>query len=403
MSTADLGIVHMDMARLDLLSSLAGELVPMFRTFVDQARRARVRYGFKEPVLDLLENTERVGRITEEIQSRIIKARLVPVGSLFRRFEGLVEDLPVSGDKEMRLSILGERTEVDKRTIDELVEPLVHLVRNAMDHGIEGVERRERAGKPRAGTITLEALQEGDRFVVEVRDDGAGIDEATVRASAVERGFLSEEACQRLDDKATLELLFHPGLSTSEQVTGMSGRGLGLDVAKRRVEMLGGTLELSTVPGKGTRARIEVPLTAVIVNALIVVVGDEKYSLPIEHVREIVRARASEITTVEERESIDLRGEPLSLVHLADLIELPSSERREDPLRIVVVSSGGREVGLVVHRILEQHEIVVKGMGRRLAAIEGIAGASIGGDGNVVMVLDVARLCRESIDAIEPG
>lgn len=325
MTRTDSGIVNVDLPRLDRLLSLVGELVITRTTFVDQGRRARARYGFKEQVMDLLENTERVGRIGEEIQSKIIQARLVPVGSVFNRFEGLVKELSKSGEKEIKLEILGAKTEVDKRTVDELAEPLIHLVRNAIDHGIEPAVDRARAGKPRQGTLTLEAHHQGNRIVVEVRDDGAGIDLDLVREKVISRGLVSEEDLEQLDDKAIHEFIFHPGFSTSRVLTGMSGRGVGLDAARRRVQMLGGQLEMSSVKGEGTRARIELPLTTAIVEALMVGIDDEVYALPLEHVREIVRTRRDQVSTVEGREVINLRGEALSLMYLADLAGLPAA------------------------------------------------------------------------------
>ncbi len=399
MTTSDLGIVHVDLDRLDRLLNLVGELVITRTTFVDQARRARAKFGFKEQVLNLLENTERVGRIGEEIQSKIIKARLVPVDTVFGRFAGVVEAFSQKSDKEIVLEISGGRTEVDKRTIDELAEPLVHLVRNALDHGIEPATERQRAGKPAAGTIVLEARHEGNRLVVEVRDDGGGVDLEAVKAKALRRGLISEEDSERIDERSLLQLLFHPGFSTSGNVTDMSGRGVGLDAAKRRVEMLGGRIEISSVMGRGSQARIDLPLTTAIVEALMVGIADESYALPLEHVSEIVRTRRDQISTVEGREVIDLRGEALSLIYLADLTELTGVEDGNREMQVVVVRHGDQLIGLAVDEILERHQIVIKGMGRRLAGIHGIAGASIGGDGNVVMVLDVVALCNEAVAA----
>ncbi len=389
---SDRGVVHVDLDRLDRLLNLVGELVINRTSFVEQGRRARARYGFKEQVLSLLENTERVGRLSEEIQSRIIQARLVPVDTVFGRFTGLVKELSETTDKKIRLQVVGGKTEVDKRTIDELAEPLVHLVRNALDHGIETVKVREHAGKPATGTVVLQAHHEGNRLVVSVRDDGAGIDPVVVRRRAVERGVVTAEVAEALSDEDTLQLVFRPGFSTRTGVTGMSGRGVGMDAAQRRVQMLGGVLQLSSTPGEGTEARIELPLTTAIVEALMVGVEGEVYALPLEHVREIVRVEPSQISTVEGTEVVEVRGQGLSLVHLAELADLPRERRPVGAMQVVVVQCGTREVALSVDATLQRHEIVIKGMGRRLAGVRGIAGASISGDGNVVMVLDVAAL-----------
>ena len=394
METSEQGVVHVDLGRLDGLLNLVGELVITRSTFVDQARRARAQYGFKEQVLDLIENTERVGRISEEIQSKIIKARLVPIELAFRRFEGLVDKLSRSTDKEIELSIVGERTEVDKRTINELVEPLVHLVRNCLDHGIEPAADREAAGKPRRGTIRLQAHHEGNQLVVQVSDDGAGIDARAVRDKAVERGLISLDEAAVLSDEASLLLLFRAGFSTAERLTDMSGRGLGLDAARHRVEMLGGKLTLSSTRGCGTSTRIEVPLTAAIVDALMVAVGEEIYALPLEHVSEIVSSAPGQVSTVEGRAVLELRQKALPLLPLAELVGLP--DHRPPPVsKVVVIRRDSQRIGLSVDRIVERHEIVIKGMGRWLSGIRGIAGASMGGDGGVVMVLDVTELLDE--------
>ncbi len=397
MANSDFGVVRVDLARLDRLLNLVGELVITRSTFVDQARRARAQYGFKEQILNLVATTERVGRIGEEIQAKIIKARLVPVGTIFTRFEPLVLELSKTSDKEIRLEIDGEDTEVDKRTIDELSEPLVHLVRNALDHGIEPGDIREQHGKPRHGTIRLSASHEGNRLVVTVKDDGAGIDRERVRQRAVERGLLSADEATQLDDAATVDLLFRPGFSTRRELSEMSGRGVGLDAAKRRIELLGGRLTMTSELREGATARIDLPLTTAIVKALMVGVGDEVYALPLDHVREILRADTDAIAFVEGHEIIDLRGEALSLVHLRDLVEMPGVEAEGGSLQIVVIRCGERQIGLAVDRILERHDIVIKAMGSRLSGTRGMAGASIAGDGTVVLVLDVVSLCEQAI------
>lgn len=399
MASSDPGVVHVDLARLDKLLHLVGELVITRRSFVDQSRRARARHGFKEQVLELVEATERVGRISEEIQAKVLKARMLPIGSVFRRFHRLIADLSGTGDKDIELSLVGEKTEVDKRTSDELVEPLVHLVRNALDHGIESALERERCGKPRHGTITLVAAHEGNRLVVEVRDDGAGIPLPRVRQKAIERGLLTAGQAEEMDDNAVLNLLFLPGFSTATGLTALSGRGVGLDAAKRRVEMLGGRLAMTSVAGEGTRTRIELPLTTAIVEALIVGIGDEAYALPLEHVQEVIRVDRDDIGWVDGREVTALRGEALTLLHLSELVELPPAPGGTGRVPVVVIRYGERQFGVVVDRVLDRHDIVIKGMGHRLSGTRGIAGASIGGDRHVLLVLDAAILCEEAVAA----
>ena len=397
MSQSDLGIVHVDLERLDRLLNLVGELVITRRAFVDQSRRARSKFGFKEQVLKLIEDTERVGRITEEIQSRIIKARLVPVGTVFRRFENLVEELSKNSQKDIRLVIQGEKTEVDKRTIDELAEPLVHLVRNALDHGIETSEVRESQGKSGQGTITLDAHHSGNRLVVEIRDDGAGVDLEKVKEKAISRGLVSEAEAATLTKKAIIALIFEPGFSTRSTVTDLSGRGVGMDAAKESVEALGGSLEMLSVFGEGSSARIELPLTTAIVEALMVKIGDEVYALPLDAVQEIIRIPVSELSTVEGQEVLELRGTAVSVISLDTIIDLAEPILRGAVIQLVVVHHGSQLLALIVDEVLERHDIVIKAMGQRLASTRGIAGASIGGDGSVVIVLDVGPLCDDTI------
>jgi len=393
----DFGIVHVDLDRLDRLLNLVGELVINRSSFIDQARQARSRYGFKEQVLNLVETTERTSRICEEIQGKIIQARLVPVSTVFDRFAGLVRKLSGSDGKELALNVVGGKTEVDKRTIDELAEPLVHLVRNAIDHGIEKADERERADKPRCGTITLEAQHEGNRLIVEVRDDGGGADIEAIHRKAIARSIVGED--EELSEKETLALLFRAGFSTRDQLSETSGRGVGLDAAKKRVEMLGGSLQLTSIAGQGCTTRIDLQLTTAIIEALMVGVQGETYALPLDHVQEILRIGVGEVSTVEGCEVVDVRGEALPLLHLAELVELHEDRSRDGHLAVVVVRYGDSVFGLAVDDILRRHDIVIKGMGRRLSATRGLAGASIGGDGAVVMVLDVATLFREAIMA----
>jgi len=389
---SDQGIVHVDLGRLDRLLNLVEELVITRTALVGHTRRGRARHGFKEQVLDLIENAEHIGRLSEEIQSRIIKARLVPVETLFQRFVGLIERVSQGGVKEIDLTFAGEKTEVDKRTIDELMEPLLHLVRNAIDHGIEPAQERARAGKPRRGAIALRAHHEGNRLVVEVEDDGHGVDLAVVRARAVERGLLDAAEAAALTDEAAVDLIFAPGFSTATSVTGTSGRGVGLDAARGRVEMLGGTLRMTATRGQGARSRIVLPLTTAIVEAMVVTVGDESYALPVEHVQEILRVGAGDLSTVEGQEVLELRGVAVPVLRLAELVELPGDAH--EGRHAVVVSADGVSIALVVDRIVERHEIVIKGAGRRLAGIQGLAGASIDSEGSVVLVLDVGALCE---------
>lgn len=395
----DHGVVHVDIERLDVLLNLVGELVINRARQMELGQKARTRYGFREEVLDLVETTEQVGRISDEIQTRIINARLVPISNLFDRFKQLIGQLSAESEKKIELVVRGESTEIDKKIIDELAEPLVHLVRNAIDHGIEPIAERKRIGKRIAGRIILHAFHEGNQLVLEVTDDGRGIDPEEVRTSAIEKGLYSLEDAQELDVAALMALLFKTGFSTRAEITGMSGRGVGMDVVARKVEMLGGNISLTSTKGDGCTARIRLPMTMAIIQALLIQVADETYAIPIEHVSEIVRTRADQIATVENREVIDLRGEALSLLRLSDTLEVPGYGQ-PSWLNVVVVNCDGRRIGLILDRVLDRQQIVIKSMGHELSSIEGVSGASIAGDGNVVMILDVPLLCEKAIGRI---
>jgi two-component system, chemotaxis family, sensor kinase CheA len=394
---SDYGVVHVDIDRLDILLNLVGELVINRARQVELGQKARAKYGFKEEVLDLVETTEQVGRISEEIQTRIINARLVPISNLFDRFKNLVNQLSENGDKKIGLTIKGETTEIDKRIIDDLAEPLVHLVRNALDHGIESIAERKKSGKPVTGNILLNAFHEGNQLVVEVIDDGQGIDPEAVRKTAVEKGFYSAEEAQALDQNQLTALLFKSGFTTNARVTGMSGRGVGMDVVARKLEELGGSIGLSSEKGKGCTARIKLPMTMAIIQALVVQVAEETYAIPLEHVSEMIRAKSDEISTVENHEVIDLRGNALSLLRLSEVLDVPNYSQPQW-LNIVVVSCDGKQIGLILDRVVGRSQIVIKSMGHGLSSVEGVSGASISGDGNVVMILDVPLLCEKAIN-----
>lgn len=396
----DRGVVHVDLSRLDGLLNLAGELVINRASLAALGRQARARFGFKSGVLDLLEAAEMVERLTEQIQERIIGSRMVPVGQVFERFHGLVASSTKRSDRLVDLRLSGETTEVDKKVIDELAEPLVHLVRNALDHGSQPVDARLRAGKPPRGTIGLTAQREGSWLIIDVDDDGAGVDLDAVRARALHKGVLDAAALAALDEAGLLQLLLRGDLSTAETVTGMSGRGVGLDAARRRIEMLGGTLTLTSTTGSGCRVRMRVPLTLAIVGALLVASGEETYAIPLEHIDEIIQLLPRDVRTVEGREVVEFRSEALALVRLQEVLDIPV-EVAPRKLFVVVVKVGATRVGLVVGRVLWRQEIVIKPLSRWLPTTSGVSGASIAGDGSVFLILDVDTLCERGRSAQE--
>jgi two-component system chemotaxis sensor kinase CheA len=395
-SSADHGFVHVHLDRLDGLLNLVGELVINRAAFIEAGRKARSKHGFKEQVLDLVEAIEQVGRVTDEIQERVIKARMVPVANVFNRFKDFIADLSQTSDKEIDLEIKGDTTEIDKKVIEKLAEPLVHLVRNAVDHGLKTASERKRVGKPGRGKVTLNALHEGNHLVIEVRDDGNGIDLDRIRTSAREKGIASKEDIDTLDDKGVIEMLFHPGFSTLEKVTDMSGRGVGLDAARRQVELLGGSLTMESERGTGTVSRIRLPVSMAIIHALLVEVSGETFAIPMEHVEEIIRSQEAHIDTVESCEVLDVRGLALPIARMAEVLEL-GAEPQPEKFYVVITRSQGSRLGLVVDRVLRRQEIVIKSLTGQISNIQEVSGATIAGDGSVVLILDVPVFCKELI------
>ena len=320
---------------------------------------------------------------------------MVPVEQLFRRFPRVVRDIAKSCGKDVALVVNGQDTDLDKSILDMLAEPLTHLVRNAVDHGIESPEERIAAGKPAQGAVTLNAYHQGSQIVIEVSDDGRGIDRAKVVARAIEMGTLTDAEAATLNEGQALNLVFHPGLSTADEVTAISGRGVGMDVVKSVVERLKGTVSIRVAQGRGTTFYLRVPLTLAIIQALLFHVGEKIYAVPLSSVVEITRVSRSEVHLVDQREVIQLREEVLSLVHLGHLAGRPIQDSR---MFVVVVTLGDQKFGLVVDRLVGEEELVMKALDDHLVATDLVSGASILGDGTVVLILNlpsvVSRLGR---------
>ena len=360
---------------------------------LDLIRQGRERLGAMAEAIDHL------SRISDGIQRGVLETRMVPIGPLFDRFHRVIRDLKQSSNKEIVLKTSGEKTELDKRMIDELNDPLVHLIRNAVDHGLEPPDAREAAGKARIGTVTLAASHRGNSVVVTVADDGRGIDREKVRRKAVANGLIGEEDSRRLDDRQIVQFIFHPGLSTAEAVTDISGRGVGMDIVKSRIEALNGTIEARPEPGQGTTFTIRLPLTLAILPVLLARVDGEIYAIPIDHLDEIVEVVEAEIDRIHGRRSFAIRGRITSLISFADIFgrdELNSSDGHEilgdAKSTVVVVSNGEHTVGLVVDELLGMQEAVLKSLARNFRPVEGLSGASILGDGRVCLILDVDAL-----------
>ena len=396
--------VRVHVERLDDVMDLVGELVLVRNRLSQLVSEIAGRcvqstdngaVGEKRlPQIDqLVSAIEQLQFISVQLQDAVMRTRMLPISNVFHRFPRVVRDLARESGKEVSLVIEGEDTELDKSVLELISDPLVHLIRNAVDHGIESPEDRAAAGKPRSGTVRLKAYQEGDHIVVEVEDDGRGIDPERVKKAAVERGLLSAEDVGNLSDRDALNLIFMPGFSTASEVTGTSGRGVGMDVVKTNVTRLNGQISVSSTVGKGTRFTVRLPLTLVIAPALLAEVAGETVVIPLASVLETARLRDHSLTTMHGRPVLRLRDEVLPLIDLGQILQL-REEEASDSAYAVVVGLANRTAGLVVDRLLGQEEIVVKPLGEYLSQVPAFAGATILGDGKVRLVLDVGEILR---------
>ncbi len=379
--------IRVDIDRLDDLMNLVGELV------INKTRLVQIGSVYKLTELD--ETLAQIGRITTELQAVVMKLRMVPVEHVFNRFPRMVRDLAREEGKEIEFIIEGKETELDRTVIDEIGDPLVHLLRNAIDHGIEPPDEREKLGKPRKGLLKLSAHHEGNYVVIEVQDDGKGIDLEKVKKKAIERGIVTPEEVERMTENEILMLITLPGFSTSDKVTEVSGRGVGMDVVKSKVEALNGILEIETEKGKGTKVIIKLPLTLAIIQALLTKVGEEIYAIPLANIDETLSITPQDVKLVRNQEVILLRGSVLPLVRLHDVLDVPPAPSRdgdEEEYAVVVARVGEKRAGLVVDTLIGQQEIVIKSLGKLLRGIKGISGATILGDGKVALILDVVPL-----------
>lgn len=396
--------IRVDIERLDALLNLVGELVinrtrisdianTLERLLADKAIDGSL--GIIGPLAkDLADSAALLARTTNEIQESIMKVRMVPIGQVFDRFPRLVRDVAKARGKEVQLVISGAETDLDKTIVDEVGEPLMHLLRNSVDHGIEPPDVREQRGKSRAGTISLNAYHEGNQIIIEVSDDGGGIDLERVRARGIKQGLISSE--DRLTDREIIELIFTPGFSTAEVITDVSGRGVGMDVVRRNITgQLKGIFDIDTSPGQGTRFTIKLPLTLAIIQALLVRVVDELYAIPLDSVIESQRVEMPDVRTVHGNEVITLRGQVVPLVRIADFFEL-QGQRDPDKVMIVIVGLQGRQVGLVVDSFEGEQEIVIKPLSDVVGRIPGISGATILGNGSISLIIDVHSLVSEA-------
>ncbi len=342
------------------------------------------------------EALHQLDRISDGIQKSVMDTRMVPIGPLFNRFKRVIRDIVRMNGKEIQLVIRGEKTELDKRMIDELGDPLIHMVRNSADHGIESPEERARLGKPEQGTITLDAFHRGNSIVIQVSDDGKGLDPERIRAKAVQKGILSAADAERLTPQQAIQLIWEPGFSTAEQVTEISGRGMGMDIVRSRIEQINGIVDLSSVPGQGATITIKLPLTLAIMPSLLAEIEGDVFAIPIEAIVEIASVASEDLMTIHGRETAQVRGRTIGVTSLSELFvwnsaprESPSAAARQT---LVIIGDQGREIGLAVHRLIGESDVVIKSMAENFKNVQGIAGASILGDGRVSLILDHAAL-----------
>ncbi len=336
----------------------------------------------------LSETTYAMARISDDLQDTIMKVRMVPVASVFSRFPRLVRDLSRKSGKEVDLIMEGEETELDKSVVEVIGDPLVHLIRNSVDHGIESQEDREAAGKPAKGRVVLRAFHKGNSVAIEIEDDGKGIDPDKMREVAIRKGIISAEDAKQLDDREAMELIFAPGFSSAETITDISGRGVGMDVVRTNIKNLKGSVNISSEIGKGTRFTLLLPLTLAIIDALMVNVADEMFAIPLDAVSETTKIEAELLTDIKGRKAVTLRGEVLGIVDLSEMLNLPKPEVEPDVLSVVVIHDNDRRLGVVVDRLLERQEVVIKPLGSYLGDLKCISGATIMGDGSVILILD---------------
>ena len=385
-------VVRVDLARLDELMRLIGELVTS-RARLDESLKHLKRTIAPAEWRALQETSHAMSRQLRDLREGVMRVRMVQVGEIFERMRFVVRDLTRESGKEIRLELLGQETEIDKFLVERMTDPLLHLVRNAVSHGLETVGERAALGKPPEGKITLRAATSGDNVLIEIADDGRGIDSERVAARGRERGLITGDA--RLDEALLLELICAPGFSTRDEADRASGRGVGMDVVCSTVEELGGTLRLATEKGRGTRFTIELPLTLAIAEALIASVAGQRFAFPQAVVREVIEVEAASVRVLENNEIISYRGGVLPLVRLARLFGLEETGARA--FHVFVIGGGAGAVGLAVDRALGQREVVVRGLNDPLVKVAGVAGATDLGDGRVVLILDVAALKHSAL------
>ena len=378
--------VRVDIEKLDVLMNLVSELIIAKNSLVSASTsEGSSNAGFNEQI-------EYLESVTTNLHESVMKVRMVPIESVVSKFPRMIRDLSKKLDKKMELYMSGEETELDRTVVDEIGDPLMHLLRNAADHGLESADVRAKLGKPEVGSIFLDAYQDGNNVVIEVREDGAGINVEDVKKTAIERGVITPEQGESMSEKDIINLLFHAGFSTSKKISDVSGRGVGLDVVKSKIESLSGEVEVKSKLGEGSTWTIRLPLTLAIIQALMVIVGGEKYAISLGSIQTIEDISPSEIKYVQNKEVINLRGTVIPLIRLSRELDIESSKAPDENMVVVIVKKGEKLAGLVIDELMGQQEIVIKSLGKYISKCKIISGATILGDGEVALILDANTL-----------
>ncbi|QPA32070.1 chemotaxis protein CheA [Thermaerobacillus caldiproteolyticus] len=378
--------IRVNIERLDILMNLFEELV------IDRGRLEQISRELNNP--ELHETVERMSRISSDLQNIILNMRMVPVETVFNRFPRMVRQLARDLGKQIHLEIIGAETELDRTVIDEIGDPLVHLLRNAIDHGIETPDVRRAKGKPEEGTVKLKAYHSGNHVFIEIEDDGAGINREKVLQKAINKGIISKQNAANLTDKQVYELIFASGFSTADKISDISGRGVGLDVVKSTIESLGGSVTIDSQEGVGSIFSIQLPLTLSIISVMLVEIQDEKYAIPLSSIIETAMIKKEDILHAHNQKVIDFRGKVVPLLFLRDIFEVPVSKEESDTLSVVIVRKGEKMAGLVVDSFIGQQEVVLKSLGNYLTSVFAISGATILGDGQVALIIDCNALIK---------
>ncbi|GAA9704394.1 chemotaxis histidine kinase/response regulator CheAY2 [Helicobacter pylori] len=384
--------VRVDVRRLDHLMNLIGELVLGKNRLIRIYSDVEERYDGEKFLEELNQVVSSISAVTTDLQLAVMKTRMQPVGKVFNKFPRMVRDLSRELGKSIELIIEGEETELDKSIVEEIGDPLIHIIRNSCDHGIEPLEERRRLNKPETGKVQLSAYNEGNHIVIKISDDGKGLDPVMLKEKAIEKGVISERDAEGMSDREAFNLIFKPGFSTVKVVSNVSGRGVGMDVVKTNIEKLNGIIEIDSEVGVGTTQKLKIPLTLAIIQALLVGVQEEYYAIPLSSVLETVRISQDEIYTVDGKSVLRLRDEVLSLVRLSDIFKVDTILESNSDVYVVIIGLADQKIGVIVDYLIGQEEVVIKSLGYYLKNTRGIAGATVRGDGKITLIVDVGAM-----------